>query len=415
MLIDKRQDIIDNNISVSGDDNLKNKVLVNDIIDNNINVKLDKELNNVDENSLYEFSGVDPISSRGGSRYIDRYAIPSNKFDRELVNASRRPELSAFYVRSCDQIRKSGFINAKGCKFPIDTALNYEYMEEFASIDEYTSVINFLKFGWPVNVNDYPKESIISENHRSATDNPEQVEVFMEKAFQTGSMIGPFYKNPFNCHIVVSPVGSVPKNDSDDRRMILDMSYPEGNSVNDLISKDTYCGEPCILRYPGVDNFVSFIKKKGRNCHMFKRDLKSAYRQLCWADPADVPLLGFIWKGNLYFDLTLCQGCRSAACCCQRSTSFFMHIFRTLNSSNIGMNYLDDFGAVEVPERSQESFSQLGKLLEECGVVESIKKANGPCTKMTLLGVQFDSKNMLLSVTEERKKGYIKIIECMDK
>ena len=50
--------------------------------------------------------------------------------------------------------------------------------------------------------------------------------------------------------------------------------------------------------------------------------------------------------------------------------------------------------------------------MEECGIVESVKKANGPRTKMTLLGVQFDSVRLILSVTEERKKDTLVLLDA---
>ena len=40
--------------------------------------------------------------------------------------------------------------------------------------------------------------------------------------------------------MAVSPLYSVPKPDSDERRFILDLSWPAGSSVSDSISKDFY-------------------------------------------------------------------------------------------------------------------------------------------------------------------------------
>ena len=39
-------------------------------------------------------------------------------------------------------------------------------------------------------------------------------------------------------------------------RVVVDLSFPVGSSVNDGIPKDTYLGEPFTLRLPGVDAFV---------------------------------------------------------------------------------------------------------------------------------------------------------------
>jgi hypothetical protein len=51
------------------------------------------------------------------------------------------------------------------------------------------------------------------------------------------AIIGPFEKNPFNCSLKISPLNTVTKKDSIERRVILDLSFPEGQSVNEFISK----------------------------------------------------------------------------------------------------------------------------------------------------------------------------------
>ena len=48
-----------------------------------------------------------------------------------------------------------------------------------------------------------------------------------------------------------------------EKRVILDLSFPAGNSVNDLISKEFYLGNKINLTYPKVDNLVGIIKDKG--------------------------------------------------------------------------------------------------------------------------------------------------------
>ena len=53
----------------------------------------------------------------------------------------------------------------------------------------------------------------------------------------------------------------------------MDLSFPPGCSVNDSIPQDTYLGEYCKLRLPGIDQLVEFILEKGRHCLVFKKDL----------------------------------------------------------------------------------------------------------------------------------------------
>ena len=63
----------------------------------------------------------------------------------------------------------------------------------------------------------------------------------------------------------------VPKKETDERRVILDLSFPKGNSINDFISKEEYLGEKMLTVYPNVDDLVQLIKLKRRGCFLFKK------------------------------------------------------------------------------------------------------------------------------------------------
>ena len=104
-------------------------------------------------------------------------------------------------------------------------------------------------------------------------------------------LLGPFFNNPFPDRTASSPLNSVPKWDSDERRVILNMSFPSGHSVNDGIDKDHYLGVSIDLTYPTINSF-------------------RAYHQI-WTDPFDVPYQGFFWQGAFHFDTVLVMGCTS--------------------------------------------------------------------------------------------------------
>ena len=141
-----------------------------------------------------------------------------------------------------------------------------------------------------------------------------------------------------------------------------------------------------MLKFPRVDDIAALIRKKGVGCAIFKRDLKSAYRQLVRADYGDVHLLGFTWNNDLYFDLTHPQGCRSAALCCQRTSSGIVHIFKKFDSDYEAVNYLDDLVGAEKWSKAHQAFDDLGKVLVLSGVEEALEKAAGPNVEMVGLG-----------------------------
>ena len=88
----------------------------------------------------------------------------------------------------------------------------------------------------------------------------------------------PFRCNPFNTDCVISPLLCVPKRNSVELRVVHDLSFPEGSSVNDGIRSDQYLEIFFKLRLPGIDRLVEFVNAKGRGCHVLKKDLLRAYR-----------------------------------------------------------------------------------------------------------------------------------------
>ena len=104
-----------------------------------------------------------------------------------------------------------------------------------------------------------------------------------------------------------SPFGVIPKRQKPGKwRLILDLSSPEGFSVNDGISKET-----SSLRYTTTDDVVEAILKSGKGSLMAKLDIKQAYRNIP-VYPQDRLLLGMSWGGRIYVDKTLPFGLRSA-------------------------------------------------------------------------------------------------------
>ena len=118
------------------------------------------------------------------------------------------------------------------------------------------------------------------KNHKGEEEFASNMIKYLQKENFNKANIGPFKENPFISGIKSSPVNSLPKKDTSERRVILDLSFPKGKSVNDFVSKDFYLGEQVELIYPKVDDFIQIIKQKGQGCLLFKTDLRRAYRQV---------------------------------------------------------------------------------------------------------------------------------------
>ena len=139
---------------------------------------------------------------------------------------------------------------------------------------------------------------ITLKNHKGASEYPESLRGYILKERSHRAVMGPFKKVPFQSKVRISPLSTRPKKDTQDRRIILDLSFPIGDSVNDGIPKDSYLGFEAKLSFPKVDDLAFGIYSLGKNCMMFKIDLSRYFRQLP-LDPGD-SLIGYIIDGDIY-------------------------------------------------------------------------------------------------------------------
>ena len=150
--------------------------------------------------------------------------------------------------------------NFLGARLSVPTSLNLSLWRSLLTEYSDSVVCDYLEFGWPIGY-DYHGILPFSDfrNHKGALDFPSAVDSYLSTELALGSVCGPFARNPFVAPIALSPLNSVPKPDSDERRFILDLSWPAGSSVNDGISKDFFLGEPVSLTYPTVDDIAARI------------------------------------------------------------------------------------------------------------------------------------------------------------
>ena len=96
-------------------------------------------------------------------------------------------------------------------------------------------IVDFLRYGWPINYVGSLLSSTLS-NHPAAAQNSIFLRSYVHKELAHHSICGPFTSYPFDTNCVISPLLCVPKRDSDEPRVVHDLSFPEGFSVNDGIS-----------------------------------------------------------------------------------------------------------------------------------------------------------------------------------
>ena len=242
--------------------------------------------------------------------------------------------------------------------------------------------------------------SIISPNWPSATQFHDQVDKVVSEDLALGRLHGPFSESPFE-FCIVSPLGAFLKRDRVKVRLIHDLSYPQGRSVNSAIDPDEYS-----LHYTSVDNAVEAC---GRVDHavLANIDLKDAYKSV-GVRPDDWHLLGFSWDlpgvgPRLYFSRVLSFGLRSAPALFDQFASaveaFMVH--EGVDSQII--RYVDDFLVVSSsPSQAREDIAKMVRVARLAGFVIQDEKVTGPTRIIQFLGIVIDLDRNELRISEER-------------
>ncbi|XP_077787077.1 uncharacterized protein LOC144328297 [Podarcis muralis] len=222
-------------------------------------------------------------------------------------------------------------------------------------------------------------------NQKSVLERPDIALKKIQKEIAAGRVAGPFATPPI-AGLHISPLGIVPKKAPGEFRMIHNLSYPKGSSVNDAIPQ-----EMCTVKYSSFDQAVRLVRSFGSGAFLAKCDIESAFRLLP-VHPEDHRWLGFKFQGAYFIDKAMPMGC-SIACAAFETFSTFLEWALKFRTGALGVgHYLDDF--ILVAKDAGECRSLLlafEALAGELGVPLAGDKTEGPVTTMTYLGIELDT------------------------
>ena len=310
-------------------------------------------------------------------------------------------------VQLVNYVRLDDRPNIYGSQVPLKTSWNIPLCMQLASSTSDREVVNFLLYGWSLNHDGRPA-TINHTNHASALNHAQHVTNYIQKELSLGCLLGPFATIPWSKDVATSPMSTRPKKNSEKRRIIMDLSWPPGASVNDGISKDTYLHQLMQVTYPTVDAICKRAFKIGSGVRAYKKDLNRAFKQL-FMQPNDWPMLGISWQGAWFFDKTAVMGSISAPYVCQRTTNFIRHIMRNL--AYFVLNYVDDFMGVEHETKIWQSYHTMDNLLRDIGAEEAKEKAVEPTDVIEMLGILFNFRDMTMGITPSRKAEILTELE----
>ena len=302
-------------------------------------------------------------------------------------------------IKAHNIVLKSGKPNFLQARVKVDTQLHLDEWQKQLQGYWDTQLLDLLRFGFPLDFNRLSPLQWEGKNHKSAIEYPRDIDAYIAEEMSFNAIVGPFKDHPCpNGHI--SPFMSRDKPDSKNRRVIIDLSWPQGQSVNSGIDKTTYLGTDFNLVLPTVDHITDRLRSLGRGAHIYKIDISRAFRHIK-VDPLDYNLLGLHWH-HVYVDTCVPFGSRHGSQIFQRVSDAVRFMMRRAGHGVI--NYVDDYVGFGVPSDAKCSYDHLYDLLDRLGLTISQKKLVPPSTSAVCLGVKIDTEKGTISIPESKMR-----------
>ena len=241
-------------------------------------------------------------------------------------------------------------------------------------------------------------------NLKSCNLSPEAVSKFLNSEVSLGRMAGPFSKPPFE-YFQVSPIGLVPKKDSDNFRLIMDLSSPSGSSINDFIH-DIFSQ----VTYSSIADAVKLVVQCGPGAFLSKTDLADAFRLLPLAeDQYNLSLVK--WNGVFWYNKVLMFGLRSSCANFEKFSCALEFIAKEKGIQHV-CHYLDDFLFVNSSfQECEQNLNDFISICSEINVPLASHKTVQPTQKLTFLGFEIDTINEILCLPKDKLSKCTKLIQ----
>ena len=234
-------------------------------------------------------------------------------------------------------------------------------------------------------------------NLPGAKDHPDIISKYLSDELSKGRMLGPFPVGAIP-GIQISRIGVIPKKSTPGKwRLITDLSFPPGKSVNDGIASDMVS-----LKYIKVEEIANRVALLGKGSLLAKMDVQEAYR-LVPIHNNDKHLLGISSEGQVYIDIALPFGLRSAPLIFTAIADGVQWILEQRGVSDVS-HYLDDFITIGPPSTIQCATNQniITDTCKELGIPLAPHKSVGPTTCLVFLGIEIDTIAMELRLPADK-------------
>ena len=349
--------------------------------------------------------------SRSDNRMVSDFNYPDKKIRFINLEATgfsfTGPDREPTKIDSIDKLLKiadiilsTGVPNYQMARIPIESLLKVEAWERYLHDYADKHLLQYIKFEYQLSlINPHGLRNKEVINHYSAIQYPRQVQEYLDKEKALGALLGPVNHldhNQYHC----SPLLTRPK-DVDKRRIILNLSHPHGQSVNDHVDKERFEFATFSLRFPNIDNITQDIIDSKGDVVFFKVDVARAFCSLR-VDPADALKLGIRWADAFYLDLVITFGWTHGS----GSFRIFSDAIAHIMAKKVAQLhcYIDDYIVVTSNSKAAEQFALLCDLLHELGLPLNKDKLTPPTKQITCLGIDINIDNDTMSIAPDKVK-----------
>lgn len=300
--------------------------------------------------------------------------------------------------------------NITGPRVSLANDMNIEAWKEISTShpDDWW-IIECIEYGFPLQYRGPALNNAFMENHPSAVNFPSQVRAYIGKELPLGGLVGPFDDVPFTPWCNLAPIMTREKANNKERRIIVDLSFPEDNGPNSFIEKNTVFGRSVNHSLPSVNDAVKVITSMDFNVVLCTVDIARAYRNFK-VDPLDWPLTCITFDNKYYVDTCMPFGSRVSslymqrmACCIQRAL---------INLNILSVVYLDDLLIIcKRNEQPEEQFAVVLAMLRRLGLPIAWEKVVGPARSLRFLGVIIDVDRQEIRMPREKIDKFLKLID----
>lgn len=129
-------------------------------------------------------------------------------------------------------IKSFNLPNVLGARITLQSGLNLSNWEHELIHYHDREVCAFLRYGWPLGYSSQQPPTSADTNHPSGTNHINHVKKFIATELRHHAIVGPFKDPPFFPWTRNNPIMSRPKKDSNDCRIIIDLTFPQQEGIN---------------------------------------------------------------------------------------------------------------------------------------------------------------------------------------